>query len=84
VDKLVVDDFFEISIHAPVKGTTYFIGGQMEFWNISIHAPVKGATYKFFVCHAARSYFNSRAREGRDRKFGRHFVPARRFQFTRP
>ena len=34
----------DISIHAPVKGATYYGEKTQEQIDISIHAPVKGAT----------------------------------------
>ena len=35
-----------ISIHAPVKGATWFRTVYQIHYSISIHAPVKGATAK--------------------------------------
>ena len=33
-----------VSIHAPVKGATQLVGGDVMMFPVSIHAPVKGAT----------------------------------------
>ena len=56
----------DISIHAPVKGATYF-GEPSDFERlISIHAPVKGATGTLPVNRGGTNNFNPRAREGRD------------------
>jgi len=60
-----------ISIHAPARGATvlcnYFIGYGAH---ISIHAPARGATISGGNCTLALSYFNPRARAGRDRAVG--------------
>ena len=61
---------FEISIHAPVKGSTSGRSNDLIVILISIHAPVKGATQpvEYVVFH--NHYFNPRSREGSDNKYG--------------
>ena len=55
-----------ISIHAPVKGATYFLKDIFDYIQISIHAPVKGATIGLFNTGVPDIDFNSRSREGSD------------------
>ena len=71
-----------VSIHAPARGATSAAGAADHKDGVSIHAPARGATR----CSRSRlrpPCFNSRAREGRDR---RHLddIAAVQFQFTRP
>ena len=55
-----------ISIHAPVKGATLLLTRILKRGDISIHAPVKGATPRQLGKRSSQTYFNPRAREGRD------------------
>ena len=55
-----------ISIHAPVKGATFWWWIQQCVKFISIHAPVKGATSCDFGRWQNSKYFNPRSREGSD------------------
>ena len=62
----VFDDIFNVSIHAPVKGATLKMLGQVVGLDVSIHAPVKGATRARSLSSTASISFNSRSREGSD------------------
>ena len=55
-----------ISIHAPVKGATYYEVTHNGDKGISIHAPVKGATKTVLATSSCSTYFNPRTREGCD------------------
>ena len=55
-----------ISIHAPAKGATSYLGVLASGFMISIHAPAKGATYCCSDKNHERTDFNPRSREGSD------------------
>ena len=40
--------YLDVSIHAPVKGATFYSAKTGRSYKVSIHAPVKGATPSSF------------------------------------
>ena len=55
-----------ISIHAPAWGATASVVITMDTYTISIHAPAWGATQPYPQAREVLTYFNPRARVGRD------------------
>ena len=45
-DTFILRDNFSVSIHAPMKGATLFVGPVNTRLPVSIHAPMKGATFR--------------------------------------
>ena len=70
-----------ISIHAPVKGATYYEVTHNGDKGISIHAPVKGATKTVLATSSCSTYFNPRTREGCD---ARHHRRSPLWQYFNP
>ena len=56
-----------ISTHTPVKGVTETGAWERKQIYISTHTPVKGVTFLPLCVYAHLEYFNSHAREGRDK-----------------
>ena len=59
-----------ISIHAPAWGATCYDAFYRRLVSLSIHAPAWGATRSAFLGSCSITYFNPRARVGRDLVFG--------------
>ena len=55
-----------VSIHAPMKGATYFCGCRRISFSVSIHAPMKGATHLLSLGNRPGHGFNPRTHEGCD------------------
>ena len=74
----------EVSIHAPGRGAT--LGGTAHslVYDVSIHAPGRGATTESIKCFLLRNSFNSRTREGCDRRRNEYLIVCNEFQFTHP
>ena len=58
-----------ISIHAPARGATRYMGEKQSYRSISIHAPARGATLFWVKTFCRLSDFNPRSREGSDSKY---------------
>ena len=66
------DHLYPVSIHAPARGATVRLRRACSPFSVSIHAPARGATTDDITPLLAESGFNSRAREGRDRRSHAH------------
>ncbi len=62
-----VNEYREVSIHAPARGATRVRLSCAPHHVVSIHAPARGATVSANPSASVVDCFNPRAREGRDR-----------------
>ena len=66
VHVLCLDEFRDVSIHAPGRGATWACRRQARSLLVSIHAPGRGATTTTNASPRSLRCFNSRTREGCD------------------
>ena len=59
---------YPISIPAPARGRTGCCRLSAQAWAISIPAPARGRTFPIFLVVFHRTYFNSRPREGANKR----------------
>ena len=73
-----------VSIHAPARGATENPRATKVYGLVSIHAPARGATRLSVRIPSLIASFNSRTREGCDRKYSKQSLSSVMFQVTHP